>query len=207
MWKSLEEELEKAIKDAVTKALEQKKKKSLGEKPEHMTHLRGDHLVYKDHPRIAFRGAIDSLEAELILFQIMTKKQGLDRLTQDLEEIIKVNRWLLRCEVSGEPVGTIKLQGLSTDEIRAHSHHPSQYYQMPHFLPSHSQGEIPARLNRLRTKARELELTAYKAFKMENGQVEREDILQILNRLSSLFWVMMFQYLTGRYNDQAERKL
>ena len=40
------------------------------EKPEHMTHLHGDVLVSKTHPRIAFRGAMDQLEAELILCQL-----------------------------------------------------------------------------------------------------------------------------------------
>ena len=42
---------------------------SLNEKPEHMTHLRGNILVFKDHPRIAFRGMIDALEGELMLAQ------------------------------------------------------------------------------------------------------------------------------------------
>ena len=37
------------------------------EKPEDMTHLHGDVLVSKTHPRIKFRGAIDSLEAALLL--------------------------------------------------------------------------------------------------------------------------------------------
>ena len=32
------------------------------EKPEHMTHLNGDSLVLKTHPRITFRGALDTLE-------------------------------------------------------------------------------------------------------------------------------------------------
>lgn len=175
------------------------------EKPEHMTHLRGDHLVFKDHPRIAFRGAIDSLESDLILVQILAQKKGMERLTQDLEEIIRAIRWLLRCEVSGEPVGELTLLGLTTDELRAHSHHPSQYYGMHHFLPDYRKGEIPAYLNRLRTRARELELIGYRAFKKEDGSVGREDILRILNRLSSLFWIMMFQYLTGKYEEEEGR--
>ena len=40
----------------------------MDEKPEDMTHLNGDTLVPKTHPRIAFRGAMDSLEAELLLW-------------------------------------------------------------------------------------------------------------------------------------------
>lgn len=189
------EKIRSIIADAVTRAL--------NPKPEHMTTLRGDELVLKDHPRIAFRGAIDSMEADIILLQILTSRRGMKKLTEDLEEIIKAIRWLLRCEVSGEPVGEVTLQGLDSDEMRAHSHHPSQYYGMKHFLPSYRYGEIPAYLNRLRTRARELELTAYRAFKKEDGQPEREDIIRVLNRLSSLFWIMMFKYLTGKYG-QAE---
>ena len=36
------------------------------EKPEHMTHLDGTTLVPKTHPRIVFRGKMDSLEARLL---------------------------------------------------------------------------------------------------------------------------------------------
>lgn len=174
------------------------------EKPEHMTHLRGDHLVYKDHPRIAFRGAIDSLESEIILLQTITQRRHMPQLTEDLEEIIGVIRKLLRCEVSGEAVGEMRIQGMDTDMIRAQSHHPSQYFGMKHFLPTYKHGEIVAYLNRLRTRARETELTAYCAFRMETGDVERGDIIRILNRLSSLFWIMMFKVLTGRYGGGYE---
>lgn len=189
---SCEEEVRAMVKEAVAKALQPK--------PEHMTHLRGDQLVYKDHPRIAFRGAIDSLESEIILLQLLTEEKHLSKLTADLEEIIRAIRHLLRCEVSGEPVGEVKLQGLTLEELRDHSHHPSKYYGMKHFLPDYKKGEIPAHLNRLRTLARETELTAYRAFRREDQSVEREDILTVLNRLSSLFWIMMFQYLTGAYD-------
>ena len=43
------------------------------EKPEHMTHLNGDVLVPKNHPRIVFRGKMDKLEAELLLCQLADK--------------------------------------------------------------------------------------------------------------------------------------
>lgn len=171
----------------------------LTEKPEIMTHLRGNLLVFKDHPRIAFRGAIDSLESEIIVFQLVAQKHKLTRLTEDLQEIITFIRKMIRCEVSGEAMGSFELQNLSEKELREHSHHPSQYYGMKHFLPSYQQGEIVAGLNKLRTKTREVEITAYKAFKDEFGSVSREDIILSLNRLSSLFWIMMFKYLTDKY--------
>lgn len=172
-------------------------------KPEFMTHLKGDTLVFKDHPRIALRGCIDSLESEIILVQTRAMELHLRKLYQDLNETIKAIRWLLRCEVSGEPVGEWSLLGLSPGELRAHSHHPSQYYGMKHFLPTAEHGEMVAHLNRLRTKARETELVAYRAFREEQGQVSREDILTAFNRLSSLYWIMMFRYLTGAYADEG----
>ena len=85
-----QEKIRRIVAEAIQETLEKKTKKQ--EKPEHMTHLRGDHLVYKDHPRIAFRGAIDSLEAEIIVLQTITEKQHLHTLTEDLEEIIKTIR-------------------------------------------------------------------------------------------------------------------
>ena len=35
------------------------------EKPEYMTQIEGDMLVVKNHPRIAFRGKLDSLNASV----------------------------------------------------------------------------------------------------------------------------------------------
>lgn len=172
----------------------------LKEKPEHMTHLGGNLLVFKDHPRIAFRGAIDSLEAEIIMAQIFAQKQQLSQMIKDLEEIIKFIRKLLRCEVTGEVVGEFKLQGLDAKELREHSHHTNQYYGMSHFLPHYKQGEMVAYLNKLRTLTRQTELVAYKAFKDEYGKTSRGDIIKSLNRLSSLFWIMMVKYLTGKYS-------
>ncbi|ADZ85762.1 cobalamin adenosyltransferase [Cellulosilyticum lentocellum] len=171
----------------------------LNEKPEHMTHLRDNLLVFKDHPRIVFRGAIDSLEAEIVMTQIFAEKEHLPQIIADLEEIIKFIRRLLRNEVCGEPIGEFTLQGLDAKELREHSHHPSKYYGIKHFLPHYKQGEMVAYLNKLRTLTRQTELIAYKAFKDEYGQVSREDIIKSLNRLSSLFWVMMFKYLAGKY--------
>lgn len=50
---------------------------TLHEKPEHMTHLRGNLLVFKDNGRIALRGAIDTLESEIFLLKLLHKKKVL----------------------------------------------------------------------------------------------------------------------------------
>lgn len=173
---------------------------TLQSKPEHMTHLRGNVLVFKDHPRIALRGAIDALESEIILAQVIAQKLENTKIIEDLEEIIVFIRKLLRCEISGEPVGAFHLQGLNEHELREQSYHPSKYFGIKHFLPTHKHGEMVAYLNKLRTLTRKTELIAYDAFKDEYGQVSREDIIQAFNRLSSLFWIMMFKELSGKYH-------
>lgn len=206
MEERAQEQVRRIIVEAINRAIQNggiRTKEQKDPKPEHMTSLRGNELVYKDHPRIAFRGAVDSLEAEIINVQVKASARHLDGLYGDLEEIIKMIRQLLRCEVSGEPVGNIRLQGLDENQLREHSHHPSRYYGRGHFLPTAEHGEMISCLNLLRTKARETELTAYRAFRKENGEVSREDILRALNRLSSLFWIMMFKYLAGTYQEPA----
>lgn len=199
MTEQTAENLRQRIMEAVSAAIARQQQI----KPEYMTHLRGDTLVFKDHPRITFRGSIDALEAEIILVQTRAHALHLVKLYQDLTETINAIRWLLRCEVSGEPVGEWKLLGLTPEELRAHSHHPSQYYGIKHFLPTAEHGEMVAHLNHLRTLARQTELAAYRAFKNDQGQVSREDILTAFNRLSSLYWIMMFRSLAGEYKDDG----
>lgn len=156
----------------------------LEEKPEHMTHLSGDILVEKTHPRIAFRGKMDSLEGYLILGQLMApKKQG------QLEEILNLARQIIRCEVMEEPLQWQTLCGLTQQEQRRRSHTPQDFYGQPHFMPSSRDGLAMAWLNLCRCAAREAELAAARAFP-EGG---RPDILQALNRMSSMLYLLMIE--------------
>ena len=100
------------------------------EKPEHMTHLDGVTLAPKTHPRIIFRGKVDTLEAYLILCGIRVPQ-----LCREIEEILGYTRLLLRCEVLGEPVPERKLCGLTEQELRRRSHFPQEFYGQPHFMP------------------------------------------------------------------------
>lgn len=171
----------------------------LTNKPEHMTHLKGNILVFKDHPVIKYRGALDYLESRIILAQIVAEKEGYNTLVTDLEEIIGLVRKLIRIEITGEKLDDFKLIGLSAGEMREHSHHSTKYYGVSHFLPSYKQGEIVANLNVLRTLSRKTELVAYDAFKDADKNVSRNDIIQALNRLSSVFWIMMCKFIKGLY--------
>ena len=78
---------------------------TLTNKPEHMTHLRGNTLVFKDHPVIKYRGALDYLESKIICTQIVADKKGYKSLVDDLEEIITLVRKLIRVQITGEELG------------------------------------------------------------------------------------------------------
>ena len=161
----------------------------LEEKPEHMTHLHGDVLVAKNHPRIVFRGKMDTLEAELILCQLADAA-----LVTPVGEVLALARQLIRCEVLEEPVKAEKLCGLTEEEQRKRSHFPQEYYGQPHFMPSAADGMVIAQLNRARCAAREAELAAVTAFSDREGNPTRVDILRALNRMSSMIYILMVQW-------------
>ncbi len=163
------------------------------EKPEHMTHLNGDTLVSKTHPRIRFRGKMDTLEAELILCQLSDAA-----LAPQLQEILALARQILRCDVLNEPLPPGKLCGLTQDEQRRRSHFPQDYYGQPHFMPSAQDGAVIAQLNRARCAAREAELAAVSAFSDQEGIPTRTDLLQALNRMSSMLYILMIQQKSSR---------
>lgn len=158
------------------------------EKPEHMTHLNGEVLVPKTHPRIRFRGKMDTLEAELILCQLVPgAPEGA------LGEILDLSRKILRCDVLEEPLRQDTLCGLTQEEQRGRSHMPQDYYGQPHFMPQASDGSVIAGLNRARCFAREAELAAVEAFSDREGNLIREDIPKALNRMSSMLYLLMIQ--------------
>ena len=102
-------------------------------KPEHMTHLYGNVLVPKDHPRIAFRGMIDALEAEILLCQSTAAQEKHTELLRALQEILDFVRSLIRADVLGEPVvrimdPTVFMQARTTGrDIRDHRAYLPEY--------------------------------------------------------------------------------
>ena len=160
----------------------------LEEKPEHMTHLNSALLVPKNHPRILFRGKLDTLEAELLLCQ-----QAAEHLVAPLGEILALARRLIRCDVLEEPVPQGTLCGLTEAQQRTRSHFPQDYYGQPHFMPEVTDGKSILQLNRARCAAREAELAAVAAFSDREGNPTRVDILRALNRMSSMLYLLMIQ--------------
>ena len=166
------------------------------EKPESMTQIEGDMLVVKNHPRIAFRGKLDSLQALIVLDQaILNEKTCYGKMIADLDNILGVLREIMRCDALNEPLRVEKIIGLTSAELRERSHAPMKFFHVKYMrLPDYKMGIAYALLNQLRTAVREAEVTAVNAFK--NGtNYERQDILEIFNRLSSAVHIMMCTYL------------
>lgn len=167
------------------------------EKPEHMTHLNGEILAAKTHPRIVFRGYIDLLEAELILTQLAAS--GV--LTEQLGEILELTRKIIRCDVLDEPMEDIILCGYTEQEIRDRSHRPQDYFGQPHFMPEYTDGKLIAGLNHARCTARQAELKAVAAFSDADGNPTRTDIIRVLNRISSMLYILMIQAKAGKISE------
>lgn len=161
----------------------------LQDKPEQMTHLYGDILVSKTHPRIAFRGAVDSLEAEILLCQMSVPEWR-----KELGEVLALARLLIRCEVMNEPVPEKPLGGLTPEALRQQSHRPQEFFGQPHFMPEYTDGPEILHLNRCRCAVRNGELAACRAFVDADGVATRPDILQALNRMSSYLYILMIRH-------------
>lgn len=167
-------------------------------KPEFMTQLFGNKLVAKNHPRILFRGKLDSLQALVVLDQILIG-DGSEKLVADLDNILGVLREIMRCDVLDEEYRGETIIGLSHAELRERSHNPQKFFNIKQMvLPDKSMGREYALLNQLRTAVRETEVAAVDAFS-DGKKFTRGDIIEELNRLSSAVHIMMCMYLAGMY--------
>ena len=151
------------------------------EKPEHMTQLFDNQLVAKNHPRILFRGKLDSLQALVVLDQaLIAGAGGSQQLLADLDDVLKALRNLMRCDVLDEELHSGTIIGLTHGELRDY-----------------------ALLNQLRAAIRETEVAAANAF-YDGFRFSRSDIIEELNRLSSALHIMMCKYLAGDYKGAAK---
>lgn len=174
---------------------------TLYEKKENYTHLRGNLLVPKSHPQIAFRGKLDSLMADLIQAQVLCSSEGDDKLVKDLEEVLAYTRKILAAEVTDRSLGELRLLGLDSKALRYQSQNVKECFGIDHPVPSYQHGAVCAALNRLRTASRECELCAVHAF--PDGR--RMDIIEALNRLSSGIYILYCRKRSGFYGGGIRR--
>jgi ethanolamine utilization cobalamin adenosyltransferase len=176
------------------------KQKATRQKREDTTFLSAGVVVDKSNPRIEFRGRLDSLSAAVVALQITGQREGRASLVEELEEVRAKIYEILSCEVTGKFCEDLVLWGLSSEEILDRSHHPAKYWGLGHIRPHHTMGAVAAGLNELRTKVRETELSACRAFQASQG-LERLDIVMALNRLSSALYVLTYKYLPEGYGE------
>ena len=159
------------------------------EKPEEMTHLRGNLLVKKTHPRIAFRGKLDSLEAALLEAQWLAHKENRPEVREDLGEVLEHVRLVLGAEVKGEPLPEGTLMGMDQGALRRVSHAIRGEFGIYHPIPGWEMGELALRLNTFGTLELAEELAAAAAFEAP-GEAPRPDLIKELNRLSSGVYII-----------------
>ncbi|MGN0204966.1 MAG: phosphate propanoyltransferase [Coprococcus sp.] len=177
----------------------------LDAKPENMTHLHGNVLVPKTHPQIAFRGMLDSLEARIMSLQVLASGNGLYQLTDALDEVLAYVRRILSSEVLDKELEEIYLLGLDSEGLRYESHHIKEIYGISHPMPEYRMGRICISLNELRTFVREAELAAARAFS-QGDECTRPDIVEAMNRLSSVIYILFCRQLTGRWPGQQQNE-
>ena len=151
---------------------------------------------------------------------------SLKRLQNDLQELVDVLRDIMTAEYTGEPLkgihsdgsgGTFRLFGLTLDELQEHSHNAEEHYGIPTMTrPDHRYGEVYAHLNLIRTELRQVESAGVRLF-LQNAAISsgddfeaeapvvpaRQDILYVLNRLSSAAHVLMCRHLSELRPDIA----
>ena len=173
--------------------------RTYSEKPEHMTHLRGNLLVPKTDARILFRGKLDSLEALIMQTQITAEECGYPQIAKELDEVMSFVQHILASEVKDEPLPEISIFGMDSAALRYASHHLKEVFGIDHSVPHYSMGKVCVALNTLRAFVRETELAAATAF-TEGAVVTRTDIIEALNRLSSCVYIIFCKKVSGKYD-------
>jgi len=187
-----------------------------GAKPEDMTHLYGNRLIEKDNPVVIFRGKLDSLCAMILEAQVLGEEKENRGFVNDLQGILEFVRSLLPVEYNCVSLGEFRILGYSAKELRERSNNPEKYFDRKHLLLHYSMGALSLRLNLLRAAARETELAAtamlrdpitYNSAACESQDIAgscRKDIVKALNRLSSLFYILIYKYLPEDYSPTGE---
>ncbi len=176
---------------------------SLQKKPDTLTHLDATRLVSKNDPRLHFRSKIDATIAVAVWLQVELEPTWSAQLAGWLSDIRSILGNVLRSEVTGEPLHAVHMGDFDSDAIHKISHNPLMYLGYDHIVPEATHGLTVVRLNLLRTAIREAETLAAQIFIDKDFVVQRPDIMQGLNRLSSAVYVLMITVLVAEKNKRG----
>lgn len=171
-------------------------------KPEYMTQIKGNILVKKNNKKIILRGKLDILKSKFLLLSNILKVNKTLKLTEDLNSVEDFINKIVIAEILDNDLEEIKLCGETLEEIKKISHNPKKYFGIEHLFNICSENNlIVLQLNEIRGFVREVEIAAIEAYLNKNEELEREDIVKALNRLSSGIYVMMLKGVKGIYGN------
>lgn len=166
-------------------------------KPEFMTQIFGNELVVKNHKRIILRGKFDILQAETVRYWKKYEKNK--KLESDFSQAYRFVRDLFISEMVDSEFQERDVLGYDIDTLKEITHNTHKYYKTGHLFEINAgYDETVIDINCLRALSRECEVAAVDAFYKE-GRTERPDMLKALNRLSSIFYLMMLKANNGDY--------
>lgn len=164
------------------------------------TSLNAREKIFKSDFRIELRGRLDSLNAQIILFQANSDSR---EFIQDLEEVRSIINKIQACEACGKIFSEkLILWELDEDEIHERSHNPKKFFNKGHLLLNYKMGRIASEINFLRTLIRETEICACRAF----NDADSFNIIHVLNRLSSALYILIYKYIPEDFNLDIEKK-
>ncbi|MFR8055393.1 MAG: hypothetical protein ACLU6O_12035 [Bilophila wadsworthia] len=161
------------------------------EKTEAQTHLNGTEMVTKEHPRIWFRGKVDSAIAAAILVQTQLQPVLAPELQGLLADLRSWLGWAMRCEVLDEAVPVLSMGPFR--EARRLACHPEE--RIGTAVSRAAEGSIY--LTQWWAIIRETEVAAAFAFRKQDGTLERPDILELLDGLSNAVYAFMLLVKAG----------
>ena len=113
------------------------------EKPEEMTHLRGNRLVSKTHPRILFRGKVDSLMAAFLSAEVTAAEENRRNVLEGLEELLGLPPGAPGRGGEGGAPGGDPPSGAGQRRHPPGVHHVQKEIGIPHPIPSYTMGAWP----------------------------------------------------------------
>ena len=168
-------------------------------KPDHMTQLDAGHFAPKTHPRIQFRGKMDSLHALAMLVAAEARRYQLPTLAGHLDTLAAYCREIQSAEYHSRAVQPLAVGGKSEDEIHDISHWPDKHLGIAHIVPGPDDHAILHWLNYLRTTAREVEIVALEVY----PPPEPLHLAHALNRLSSAVYYLELLFKAGKLSWQV----
>lgn len=165
------------------------------------TYLDAQTRVSKSHPRIFFRGRLDTLIAETVIVQ--TSFAAAERIPDAIKNGLNdINMWIwqiLQAEVSGNPMTDQTVCGMNAAVLKEVAIDPMTYLNQGHIMPDPALGPGVAMLNWLRARVREIEVAAVQV------NLDRPDILKSLDDLSSALYVLMLLTVVAESGREIAR--